>query len=781
MATKYTLYFSDTSKTPFDLQSYTKNGPESPSDPSIIQGATTASTTLKLWGKGNKEYGEPVFQDLIYMLENFANSSAPVFAIEGQLWYDNSGGSPSPLPKLKMYDGAAWPAIITANGSSVMAAELILSGNLTISSDINAAVPKQYVDAHIALADVHLTAPQNTFLDALDLPTLTGFDVNSLIGIGSPVQTQFDNIQIQFGTLTSPVQTQFDNIQIQFGNLGSPVQTQFDNIQIQFTNVDTSLAEKVSRISNTTMALNINTTFDGGEILGLPDVPTVQNAAASGKYVDDQIATVSGGFGDVVSRVSNTTMAANINTTFDGGEILGLPDEPTVLDAAVSNRYFQDQLALGVGGDGVLSTTVWSNDVGDGSPPVVISENTLELTVSYPASPDITFRAGGIARTGHLHDAVDITIDNAFNIDYGINVQTAIEKAEEEIELLKTGGAPPSATITVQRIFEILTTPLTVAGSPISVFGIQNHNVDDNRITLTVNGVKQYTHTRGTQSIDYDIIISDAQFTGLDNTQTYDFDIAVDGGTATTISIAAVSSPLVDISTHGGLVTAINDQLSALSIDTEFAISTGVTETFTTYLSGSASSILITDPGGSPSIYLFGVDGSPSTIIAATFLSNPFIGGSPGAVPDDITIAGNVLSSFPIGKTFTIRGSVEATYGTYDGVYSVHADGAVFDTTNTIIPIALVENSIINTPLLPNYDPGAGSPNPTPAPSPFGNVHLSPLGGIVQVADAANGLEGDYMETDLVGNPVPLSGFSSNVVFNYDIITGSKIESLLYV
>ena len=685
MATKYTLYFSDTNKTPFDLQSYTTNGPESPSDPSIIAGATTASTTLKLWGKGLKEYGEPVFQDLIYMLENFANSSAPVFPIEGQTWYDNSStGSPAPLPILKAYDGSAWDAIIMANGAASMQVgkELILGTDPTVPLG---AVTKQLHDSHALQTNEHLTVDQNTFLDTLNLvgsPNLTGADVNQLIGIEGNVQVLLD--------------------------------------------------DKISAISDTLLSPGVNIFFD------------------------------------------NTTGSPVVVSEIRGLPVTAVPH----WDDAVASKWYVDNV-LSTGGDGYLSDVIWSVDAGT-SP--AANENALQFTVTHPSSTTI-FTMGGISTVGHTHDAVDVTIDNSFNIDYGNNVQTAIEKAEEEIELLKTGGVPPSATITVQRIFEILTSPL-IGGfaSPISIFQVQNHNVDDNRIALTVNGVKQYTHTRGTQSINYDVIaISDGQFTGLDIAQTYEFDIAIDGGAATTVSIATSASPLVNISTHGGLVTAINEQLSALSIDAAFTISAGSSEAFTTYLSGSASSISITDPGGSPNIYLFDIDVAPDAIIAATFLSNPFVAGSPGAVPDDITIAGDVTSSFPVGKTFTIRGSVDPTYGTYDGMYSVHINGAVFDTTNTIIPIALVESSSTNTPLLPNYDPGAGSPNPAPAPSPFGDVHLSPLGGIVQVATAVNGLEGDYMETDFIGNPVPPSGFSSYVVFNYDIITGSKIESLLYV
>ena len=559
MATKYTLYFTDTSKTPFDLQSYTTNGPESPTDPAIIAGATGARTTLKLWGKGLKEYGEPVFQDLVYMLENFAGATEPVFSIEGQIWYNNgTAGSPPTLPKLLAYNGSTWDAIITANGSSAMQAgkELILGIDPT---DVLGAVTKQLHDAHALLTNVHLTTDQNMFMDALDLPTLTGTEVNALIGIGSPVQTQLD--------------------------------------------------DKLSRTGDF-MNLNADLTFSGGEVIGLPNSPSVFNAAASRQYVDDQVT-----------------------------------------------------LGIAAAGDGVLTNTEWLNN-GLGSPLPDTLENTLRLTVSFPGSPapTVTFDAKGISRVGHIHTAAEISFDNSFDVSYGSDVQSALEKAAVEIELLKTGGVPPSATITVQRIFEVLTSPLTVAGSPIDTFAVQNHFVDDNRISLSVNGVKQYTHTRGSQSISYSTIITDSAPTGLSELQTYEFDIDVDGAGVTTITISATGSP-ADIITHGGLVSAINTQLAGLGVT--FSIN-GSSEIFETTSSGTGSSIVISDPLGANE-YLF-------------------IGGSPNGLTD-----------------------------------------------------------------------------------------------FIEVATAVDGIEGDYQETDISGNPVPPTGFSSYVVFNYDIITGSKIESLLYV
>lgn len=50
----------------------------------------STTTSLTLPGKGRVDYGEAYDTNLVHLLENFANATAPANPINGQLWYDTN-------------------------------------------------------------------------------------------------------------------------------------------------------------------------------------------------------------------------------------------------------------------------------------------------------------------------------------------------------------------------------------------------------------------------------------------------------------------------------------------------------------------------------------------------------------------------------------------------------------------------------------------------------------------------------------------------------------------
>ena len=80
----------------------------------VEDGTIDQTTDIKFVGRNYSGYGEVQNENYLHLLENFSGTSAPVKALDGQVWYDAS------TTKLKFYTGSAWK---TAGGTEVSASE----------------------------------------------------------------------------------------------------------------------------------------------------------------------------------------------------------------------------------------------------------------------------------------------------------------------------------------------------------------------------------------------------------------------------------------------------------------------------------------------------------------------------------------------------------------------------------------------------------------------------------------------------------------------------------
>jgi len=94
--------------------------PNLPAITTVADGTVDTTTDLKLIGKSYAGYGLAQNENFVYLLENFANSVAPVNPLTGQIWYDSSSA------KIKFYDGTQFRVVGGADVSATTPSGLSL-------------------------------------------------------------------------------------------------------------------------------------------------------------------------------------------------------------------------------------------------------------------------------------------------------------------------------------------------------------------------------------------------------------------------------------------------------------------------------------------------------------------------------------------------------------------------------------------------------------------------------------------------------------------------------
>ena len=203
----YTIRFSDTTKASFTINELKKDGPGS------LDGS---HTDLVLYGKGNSDYGEDLWNNLVHILENFSSAGpGPANPIEGQLWYNKVDGvlsvykeiKPSTTPKTyewsKVVDvqsisnpniinglivglttaladptNTAKTALLSALGDSYLQKTGgTLTGPLNINPYTTDAANDPLQNNNLAVSVSYLKSYVNNKIANIDLSTLIGFDI----------------------------------------------------------------------------------------------------------------------------------------------------------------------------------------------------------------------------------------------------------------------------------------------------------------------------------------------------------------------------------------------------------------------------------------------------------------------------------------------------------------------------------------------------------------------------------------------------------------------------
>lgn len=96
----------------------------------------TSATNLALIGQAVTNYGTYQNENYLYLLENFANNTAPTTPILGQLWYDSA------TDQLKSYNSAnTWTALASQTYVNTAVAAALVSPTLSGTPTAPTAVP----------------------------------------------------------------------------------------------------------------------------------------------------------------------------------------------------------------------------------------------------------------------------------------------------------------------------------------------------------------------------------------------------------------------------------------------------------------------------------------------------------------------------------------------------------------------------------------------------------------------------------------------------------------
>lgn len=130
----------------------------------LLDGTIDDKYAVKLVGKNYINYGTAQNENFVYLMENFANDTAPLYPLTGQLWYNTSSNT------LSYFDGTSYNAIAsTASlgaGTAALEAKLVanvaalnaaITANAAIAS-ANAAVQAGQINSLLANAAVQDTS-----------------------------------------------------------------------------------------------------------------------------------------------------------------------------------------------------------------------------------------------------------------------------------------------------------------------------------------------------------------------------------------------------------------------------------------------------------------------------------------------------------------------------------------------------------------------------------------------------------------------------------------------
>jgi hypothetical protein len=405
----YTIRFSDTTKASFTIDELKKDGPGS------LDGS---HTDLVLYGKGNSDYGEDLWNNLVHILENFSSAGpGPANPIEGQLWYNKVDGvlsvykeiKPSTSPKTyewsKIVDvqslsnpniingllaglataladptNTAKTALLSSLGDSYLQKTGgTLTGPLNIHPYTTDATNDPLQNNNLAVSVAYLKSYVNNKITNIDLSTLIGFDIPPF---DSTLDAGYGGYYIKKVLDTSYVDNTLEGAQVVQSNIILPTyNSEIVNSKFAASReyVDAKIAEFTKTFTKKitwASTLNLSNSLITGTLTA--SLPTGFN------YISSPTVTMSPALTDAVLYVNSNATKDVITISFTG---------TTSASQVLSKISIASSQITGISGYIDSETLVYNINIGTAAVSTTTTRATTTTTTAATVSTSTTTAA----------------------------------------------------------------------------------------------------------------------------------------------------------------------------------------------------------------------------------------------------------------------------------------------------------------------------------------------------------------------------------------------------
>lgn len=352
----------------------------------------TVSSSLTLTGRNAVNFGLSINQNFIDLLQNFANTSAPPNALQGQLWFDSINAD------LKVYNGNKWIVISTGIDGSSGLIDVEIGPN---STDVSLVVSEYQI----------VTAVSGKFIPRSDLPdNIVYNDISYAFAARFP-NGLFAGLNIATdpaGIIDYWVQGKATKANVLttartvFINGVSTGQFKFDgssNVNVSVTDSNVYVSSNVTVAGTWTKVL----VSDGGRILAGNNITASDVVTALG------YTPFSGGNVNV-NAVGNTVVARDANANFAANVIIvndfianytvqaNVVSASSLIGTASNAAVLKDSRTIYLDGD------IYGNVKFDGSSNVVINSNLVTSGVTAGVYNLVNVDSKGRVTNGGYYD-----------------------------------------------------------------------------------------------------------------------------------------------------------------------------------------------------------------------------------------------------------------------------------------------------------------------------------------------------------------------------------------